>query len=351
MSGVADAVRSDRTDVAAPNYGHLAQLTDDIGVFEHALHADARPEHGYCLDDVARALLVVVQEPAQDDGLRVLAETYLRFIEAAVTRDGEAHNRRDVGGAWTDEAGTGDWWGRAVWALGVAAGAAATPLMRHRAFRAFSRAAQQSSRHLHASAFAALGACAVLRTRPTNVAALRLAHHLIGMIPPPSGGAWLWPQPRMTYGNGSIAEALLSAGAAVGDASAAARGLELVRFVLDRETKDGRLSVTGTTGRGPEDHERMFDQQPIEVAAIADACAAAFEVTGAPEWLDGIRLAWAWFEGDNDSRTVMIDHASGAGFDGLEIDGRNENRGAESTLAALSTWRLARRYDGMAARG
>ena len=347
MSGVAEAVPGDLRIVPAPRYHHLVRLSDGTGVFEHALHEDARLEHGYCLDDVARALLVVVREPVQNDTLGVLAETSLRFIEAAVVGDGRAHNRRAVGGMWTDEPGTGDWWGRAVWALGVAVGAAPTPLMRARALRAFTRAARQSSPHLHASAFAALGACAVLRTRPGDVAARRIVRHLIGMIPPPSGRSWQWPQARMTYGSGSIAEALLSAGVAMDDASTTARGLELVRFVLDRETADGRLSVTGTAGRGPEDHGRMFDQQPIEVAAIADACAAAFEVTGAREWLDGVRLAWAWFDGDNDSGTPMVDRATGAGFDGLEIAGRNENRGAESTLDALSTWQLAYRYAGM----
>jgi hypothetical protein len=39
----------------------------------------------------------------------------------------------------------------------------------------------------------------------------------------------------------------------------------------------------------------------------------------------------------------MIDENTGAGFDGLQRDGRNENRGAESTLAALSTHQQARR--------
>ena len=293
MSGLAEAPPRDPMIVPAPRYLHLARLSDATGVFEHALHADARLEHGYCLDDVARALTVVVREPAQTDMLGALAETYLRFIEAAVADDGRAHNRRAVGGMWTDEPDTGDWWGRAVWALGIAVGAAPTPLMRARALRAFTRATQQRSPYLHASAFAALGACAVLRTRPKDAAALRIVHHLIGMIPPPSGRSWQWPQTRMTYGSGSIAEALLAAGVAVGDPATIARGLGLVRFVLDRETTDGRLSVTGTAGRGPDDRDRMFDQQPIEVAAIADACAAAFEVTGAREWLDGIGLAWA----------------------------------------------------------
>ena len=344
MSAVASVASAEPGAVGAPEYLHLARLTDGTGVFEHALHDEARPEHGYCLDDVARGLLVVVREPEQDHALGVLAETYLRFVEAAVTSDGRAHNRRAVDGGWTDDAATGDWWGRAIWALGTATASAATPLMRRRAHRAFTRAAQRTSPHLHASAFAALGACAVLKVRPTDAGALRLAHHLIGMVLPPDGRSWLWPQTRMTYGSGSIAEALLSSGIAVGDPAAAAHGLALVRFVLERETSDGHLSVTGTAGRGPDDHERMFDQQPIEVAAIADAAAAAYAMTGAPEWLDAVRLAWAWFEGDNDSGTSMVDHASGAGYDGLEIDGRNDNRGAESTLAALSTWQLAHRF-------
>ncbi|MDP9027802.1 MAG: glycosyltransferase, partial [Actinomycetota bacterium] len=55
-----------------------------------------------------------------------------------------------------------------------------------------------------------------------------------------------------------------------------------------------------------------------------------------------IARAWGWFLGDNDSSTVMVDVETGAGFDGLESDGRNENRGAESTLAALSTSQRAR---------
>ena len=81
------------------------------------------------------------------------------------------------------------------------------------------------------------------------------------------------------------------------------------------------------------------------VAALADACARAFDITAEPEWRGVVASAWAWFEGDNDSGTAMFDALTGAGFDGLESDGRNENRGAESTLAALSTYQHARRLN------
>jgi hypothetical protein len=39
----------------------------------------------------------------------------------------------------------------------------------------------------------------------------------------------------------------------------------------------------------------------------------------------------------------MFDPATGAGFDGLQRTGRNNNRGAESTLAMLHTAQHARR--------
>ncbi len=51
-------------------------------------------------------------------------------------------------------------------------------------------------------------------------------------------------------------------------------GLTLLRWLLGRETIDDHLSPTPVGGAGPDDPGPGFDQQPIEVAAIADACAA-----------------------------------------------------------------------------
>ena len=40
---------------------------------------------------------------------------------------------------------------------------------------------------------------------------------------------------------------------------------------------------------------------------------------------------------------ILYDAATGGGCDGLERGSRNENQGAESTLAALSTMQVAQR--------
>ena len=77
------------------------------------------------------------------------------------------------------------------------------------------------------------------------------------------------------------------------------------------------------------------------MAALADACARAHLIAGRRRWADGVGLAAAWFLGDNDSATPMHDPVCGGGFDGLERLGRNENQGAESTLALLSTLQQA----------
>ncbi|NQX27479.1 glycosyltransferase [Microbacteriaceae bacterium VKM Ac-2854] len=324
-------------------YTHLAAMSDEHGLFEHAVFDQPRPEHGYCVDDVARALIVVVQEPEQSFRTEHLAQRYLGFLERAVTDLGYSHNRMNVDGEWSDLAATGDWWGRAIWAAGVTAAQAEPSLTRRRAMKLFTRLSGQRSRHLRAMVFAGLGAGEVLRVRPHAVAAQSIVDDLVAMLPEPASAEWPWPEPRLRYANGSIADAVLLAGQVLDRPALIERGLVLLSFLLDRESRDGHLSVTGTAGRGPEERGALFDQQPLEIAAIAQASARAFEVTGDERWRDRIALCWAWFLGDNDAGTVMVDLATGAGFDGLEENGRNENRGAESTIAALQTSVIARR--------
>lgn len=333
-----------RVDRIRPVFDHLDALTDEHGLFEHALHATPRPEHGYCVDDVARGLVVTSREPNPGPVVQRLHHRYLSFVLAALSPDGTCHNRMDTGGRWSDQSGLGDWWGRALWGLGVAAALSPAAGQRARALAGFRMAAQQRSPHPRASAFAALGAGELVRARPAEPAALALLADVARVLGrQPANGAWLWPEPRLSYANATLAEALVVAGDAVADEAVLARGLELLRFLLREQVSDGHLSVVPVGGRGPGESGPGFDQQPIEVAAIADACAAAHRVTADPRWLTGVTLAWRWFLGENDMATVMFDPVTGGGFDGLERKGRNENQGAESTLAMLSTAQQARR--------
>jgi hypothetical protein len=295
------------------------------------------------VDDAARGLVVACREPEPGPGRR-LARCYLAFVLDALDPAGPCHNRMAADGQWRDAPAVGDWWGRALWGLGVAAASAHTPGMRARALGGFRVASQSSSPHLRPMAFAALGAAELLRSRPDEIAARRLLTDTLAAIGEPKDDSrWPWPEERLSYGNASIAEALIVAGEVLPDAAALNHGLSLLEFLLRTETRDGHLSVTPVGGRDCDDAGPGYDQQPIEVSTLADACASAFRITHQSSWLTGVRLAWDWFLGDNDSATPMFDPRTGGGYDGLERHGRNLNQGAESTLAMLATAQQALR--------
>jgi hypothetical protein len=341
------AVRRGYHEVPAPVFTHLRRLTDAGGLYEHAEGTTPRREHGYCLDDVARALVVVCREP--DPELDDLREQYLGFVLAAQAPDGRFHNRRRVDLSWPDAPSVEDCWGRALCGLGAAV--AGAPQLRDRALAAFDRGAGLRSPHRRSMAYAALGAAEVIAVQPQHAGARALlvaAASVIGRPAPDK--AWPWPEPRLSYANAVLPDALLAVGAALDAPSLVADGLGLLGWLLDRQTRDGHLSPVPVGGQGPADVGPRFDQQPIEVAALAGACARAHLIARRQRWADGIELAASWFCGDNDSGTPLHDPASGGGFDGLERDGRNGNQGAESTLALLGTLQHVRALSALSAR-
>lgn len=340
---------------AVPSFAHLRRLTDAGGLFEHALFTQPRPEHGYCLDDVARALVVVCREPGTatepgGDGLADLRAGYLAFVLAAQAPDGRFRNRRGADLRWRGEPTLEDCWGRALWALAATAARAGDGAPRQLALEAFRRGARHRSPWPRAMAYAALGAAALLGVEPRQREALALlvdAARTIGR--PLDDPCWPWPERRLTYANALLPDALLAAGAALDQPGLVDDGLLLLGWLLDVQTRDGHLSVVPVGGRGVTDLAVLavpvdpgFDQQPIEVAALADACARAHTVTGDRRWAQAVRLCADWFLGANDTGTPLLDAASGGGCDGLQAQGRNENQGAESTLALLSTLQQAR---------
>jgi hypothetical protein len=205
-------------------------------------------------------------------------------------------------------------------------------------------------------AFATLGAHEVLVAHPENRAALELigaaADVMVAdvvvadVVVAKSGGEpWPWPEPRLTYANAVLPDAMMAAGTSLGRQGLVDKGLDLLGWLLSHETTAGHLSVTPVGGSSDGDSRPAFDQQPIEVAALADACARAAALAPGDPWTSGMEAAVAWFQGDNDADSVMWDPATGGGYDGLRPDGPNLNQGAESTLALISTfqhgWRLA----------
>jgi hypothetical protein len=334
-------VRSELTPTSRLlEFVHLDHLTDDRGLFEHAKGTTARREHGYCTDDNAR-LLIAVTRAVPSPVITRLGRVALGFVLEALDHDGRSRNRMDVGGAWTDRACVEDCWGRGLWSLGVVAAAHPDPDARRRAGRGFNHGARQRSPYLRSMAFAALGAGELLGRHRDHEAARSLAVDFLSLVEPLRSATWQWPEPTLRYANASLAEAVILCASALDRSADLERGLMMLRWLLEHETLGDHLSVAGVGGCGPADTKPQFDQQPIEVAALADACWRAASITGDVTWWEGVDRAAQWFLGRNDAGLMMIDRESGGGFDGLSASSVNRNQGAESTLAAVSTMQRA----------
>lgn len=324
------------------DYRHLLRMSDDVGLFEHACGSLPRREHGYCLDDVARALVVISREPQPSPELSRLEEILLAFT-AHAHEDGRFHNRMGYDRRWQDTPGLGDWWGRALWGLGSTTAHTDRAWVRSAARSLFDEAARRRSPSPRAMVFAALGAAEVLVPYPHDDPARQLLGAAVTAIGPiPAELAWPWPESRLRYANAAVAEALIAAGSLLSDERVLADGLRVLDWLVELQTHRGRLSVVPATGWDPGEGPPAFDQQPIEVAALAAACARAHAVTGASRWAATVRLARDWFLGVNDAGVRLADRETGGCGDGLRDDGVSTNQGAESTLALLSTFQLER---------
>lgn len=314
-----------------PNYGHLLALIDDTGIYEHALYAAPRRSHGYTVDDASRALLVLLVPVALPEIVQARS-TLVAFLLDAIGEDGTMHNRLGFDRRWHDSPHPGDHLGRAAWALGrMAAGPEES--LAEAALVGFEQLALPGGDHLRPFAFHALGAAAVLSARPEHLAAVRAAEVAADRL---GSGSRPWPERRLTYANGRIPQALLALGDAIHHSGLLDRGLEMLEWLAGVERRGDHLSFTPVGGWEPGDPRPGFDQQPIEAAAYAEAALAAWRITGEFRWAEEVRRAGRWFLGANDSGAMLIDPATGAGFDGLEKDGINRNQGAESTIAALA---------------
>lgn len=325
----------------AAGYRHLLHLSTSTGVYEHALGAQPRVEHGMCTDDVARALVVTARAAEPPEQVLALSRTCLAYLLRAQASDGRMHNRSDETGRWLDEPSTDDHWGRAVWAFGVAAACSTDPHVADGARRGAARALLGRSPHPRAMAYAALGAAQLARVLPGR-APHRLLRDAREVLPRWVGDeGWAWPYERLTYANAVLPEAMIAVGSTLADPDLLAGGLQLLAWLQAEQTVDGHLSMVPAGGRGRGDGRPGYDQQPIEVAAMAEAAVTAWTATGDPRWVQLLARCEAWFTGDNDAGLAVREPDGGGGYDGLEDGSVNQNQGAESTLAWLATRQLA----------
>jgi glycosyltransferase involved in cell wall biosynthesis len=340
------------------NLDHVEVMTDDTGMLQHASYNVPRYDQGYCVDDNARALLLMtlVEEAGSDDPrlVRTLASRYLAFVNHAFNPSlGRFRNFMSHSRQWLEEQGSEDSHGRALWALGTVVGCSADPGRQSLSGALFHAALPAVSNFSspRAWAFALLGIEQYLRAfegdRHVQAAGLAIAERLLHLFRRTDRPDWPWCEDRVTYCNARLPQALIATAAWTGDDSMAVTGLRSLEWLMTiQQTADGYFAPIGTNGffeRGMT--AAVFDQQPVDACATVSACMHAFRATGDHRWAEHARRAFTWFLGQNQLQQPLYQPLSGGCRDALHADRVNENEGAESTLSFLLSLMEMRKDD------
>jgi len=327
---------------------HVQTMTDDTGMLQHAAFNIPRYEDGYCLDDNARALLLMAlleeaggEHPAQR---RALSARYLAFVNHAFDRaTARFRNFMSYSRQWLEPCGSEDSHGRALWALGALVARTGEAGRQSLAGDLFQAAipATETFTSPRAWAFALLALDEYLKAFQGDVAAEarrdELAARLFGLFVRTSGPDWPWFENSVTYCNAQLPQALIVSGDRMHCTDMVDAGMRSLEWLVSLQSSpDGHFAPVGSNGFYVRGASRAdFDQQPVEAGAMVSASLEAHRVNPHAEWLTRARWAFNWFLGENHLRQWLFDASSGGCRDGLHADRPNQNQGAEATLSFL----------------
>ncbi len=326
---------------------HLLRMTDDTGIFQHALFTVPDYSHGYTTDDNARALLVsiLIEELGASEKVE-LTSRYLAFLGYALND----HNKRfrnfmDFQRNWMEDTGSDDSHGRALWALGTVLGHSEVPSFNSIAAALFEQTlpAILQTTSPRAWAFALIGIYEYSQKFAGDSRADQvrneLAARLLTLYQNNHTEEWDWFENVLSYCNAALPHALLTSGRSIPDQAMTTAGLDSLKWLAELQRADaGHFVPIGSDGFYQQGKQRArFDQQPVEAQAMVSACLEAFKITGNKSWNREARKAFDWFLGRNDLNLPIYDPKTGGCRDGLHPDRVNENQGAESTLAFLQS--------------
>lgn len=334
--------------IPAASFESLERMSDERGLFQHGNGLQPDLEHGYCTDDNGRALGVTSQllemSPLEPRHL-MLATRYLEFVQDAYIPEKKwFRNFRSSDGPWLDEGGSEDCQARTLLALAIAADCG--PYLIQADSDALFREAVESLEQIKSLRGMAFGILALHRRLSVHRSDLSAQHlfaslsnqlycHYVDQATPD----WQWFEPKLSYDNARLAQALLLAGESMKSDGMLRAGEQSLTWLMKIQTSTyGDFAPIGSEGFYERGSKRAwFGQQPLEVWATVAACRTAGEVSRKSGWHSYAEQAYSWLFGKNMRGIVMADEGAGHCHDGLEKSGRSKNVGAESILSYLGT--------------
>ncbi|HET7537407.1 MAG TPA: glycosyltransferase, partial [Candidatus Didemnitutus sp.] len=323
---------------------HLRQLTDDTGVFHHAVHSVPEWAGGYQTRDNARALRLAVLLAETDDTPEraALEGIYASFVGGAfIPETGRFHDHLTFARQWGSGDGSDATLGVVIWALCTCVARATSRSLQRWAVQLLERALPvlESVQAPSAWAYGLLGINEYLQRLTGDRMAAQLneglARRLIDGFPSSPEESGRWFEERLGPDNVAFSHALLVAGARISDRAIVDIGLASLRWRLAQSrapAEDNAMSVPAENGSF---ERRRRAPRPLETAAMVGACLEAFAITRDNAWWREARQTFEWFLGRNELGEPLGDPVTGGCCDALEIDRVNLNQGAEATLAFL----------------
>lgn len=323
---------------------HINRLTDDTGIIQHAKFGIPNLKEGYCLDDNARALLMVLMAYRQIKDARSLelSPVYLSYIHYMQNNDGTFRNFLSFSRNYLDEVGSEDSFGRTIWALGYLLGNAPNDAYYQTGRLIFFNAALhfEKLKSIRSIANTMIGISYYLKSNPGDdsmTERLRnLANKLINQFEENQSPDWQWFESLLAYDNGMLPLAMLHSAEILNEDKVLEVALKSMQFLTEHTLTENYLSVIGNEKWYKKDGERsVFAQQPVDAMAMVLMYHQAFHVTKDKEYLNKLYTSFLWFLGENDLRLSLYDFETKGCCDGFESYGVNRNQGAESSLAYL----------------
>lgn len=329
------------------NLNHLINITDTTGILQHSVYSTPNRNEGYCLDDNSRALLTVMMSRylSRDPNTDKLIITYLAFIYHAYNKEtGLFRNFMSYDRKWLEETGSEDSNGRTIFVLGymVKNAVNSSQLALSKMLFDSSIKKMESFTHLRSVSHIIIGCIFYLQrfsgAREVKRICKKLLERLNKAFIDTADDEWKWFEDFLTYDNARLPQALLMGGSFFKNSFYIYNGLEslgwMFNMIYNKEKK--YISLVGNDGWMKKNGVKpMFDQQPIEIHSIIDACYQAYLVTEEMEWIERVGTAFSWFLGNNERQEPLYDFTTGGCFDGLTSVRTNQNQGAESTLSWL----------------
>ncbi|WP_316829290.1 glycosyltransferase family 4 protein [Pedobacter aquatilis] len=332
----------DVDSMPALNLSHIALLTDDTGIIQHAKFGIPNLKEGYCIDDNSRALILSLLAYGQDKNQQALKmmPVYLSFIQYMQLDDGNFRNFLSFNRNYLDEVGSEDSFGRTIWSLGTLICNGPNNSYREFGRELFSKSVPhfKALKYLRAMANTIIGISQYLCAHPGDELLIteinRLSKSLQQAYIANKDGEWHWFEDILTYDNAILPLALLNHYEVTGNLESYRIAMESIEFLNSFSFENGYLNPVGNAGWMKKNGKNpIYDQQALETMAMVLLYFKAFELTKDDKYLNLMQISYEWFLGKNSLHIPLYDFETHGCADGLQFNSVNRNQGAESTLA------------------